>query len=269
MPVLRIDIIGNPKTIPFKTFGQVSNDALSILGDLDRALSARPGGSTEWFMNDISTNGSLRLEIYPKLKSRSKERADVGRDIAKSFVSGFTTLEIEGRSPAFLTDKGMKRAEHLTNLIDERGARAIVASVPENHNIVEITRRSADNIQRLIPEAYKSIGSVEGYLETISVHKTKKFVVYQGMTGKAVNCQFPKLELMDKVKHFLGARVLVSGIVSRNEKGEPMRVLLEKESDLKVFGVDLKILPFKKLGGSDPDFTGDMTTEEFIRKIRG
>jgi len=74
---------------------------------------------------------------------------------------------------------------------------------------------------------------------------------------------------MEKVKKFLGARVQVSGIVSRNEKGEPVRVLLEKETDLKIFGFDLKILPFKKLGGSDPDFTGDLSTEEFIRKIRG
>lgn len=270
MPVLRIDIIGDPKTIPFRTFGQVANDAVSILHDLDLALSTSRGGSTEWYMNDISKNGSLRLEIYPQIRQRKKERADVGRDIAKTFVSGFTTLEKEGKSPAYLTDKGMKKAEHLTSLIDVRGARAIVASIPETHNqVIEITKRSADNIQKLIPEAYQSIGSVEGFLETISVHKTKKFVVYQSVTGKAVNCQFPKLELMDKVKKYLGERVQVSGIISRNEKGEPVKVLLEKESDLKIFGVDLKILPFKKLGGSDPDFTGDLTTEEFIRKIRG
>ncbi|HEY2390116.1 MAG TPA: hypothetical protein VGK22_03000 [Candidatus Angelobacter sp.] len=268
MPVLRIDIVGDPKSIPFRTFGHVANDSLSILGDLDRALSFRSGGSTEWFMNDISKNGVLRLEIYSQLKARNV-RADVGRDIANSFVTGFKTLEIEGKSPAFLSDKGMRKAEHLTSLIDERGARAIVASIPETEKAVEITRHSATNIQKLIPEAYTAIGSVEGLLETISVHKNKKFIVYQGMTGKAVTCQFPKLELMDKVKQFLGERVQVSGIISRNEKGEPVRVLLQKESDLKIFGYDLKILPFKKLGGSDPNFTGDLSTEDFIRKIRG
>jgi hypothetical protein len=272
MALLRIDIAGNPKTIPYRTFGQVAYDSIAILDDLDVALSERNGGSTEWFMNDLSTNGGLRLEIYSKPKEvRRKPLPDVGGSVARHFVTGFSRIEHEGKSPAYLTDRGMHRAQHLAHLIGERGPQAIIASVPEaqTNNVVEITRRSADNLEKLIPAAYKALGSVEGYLETISIHRNNRFVVYQGLTGKAVSCHFPKLDLMDKIKNSLGARVQVSGLLSRNEKGEPVKVLLQQPSDLKVFGPDLKVLPFKQLGGSDPDFTGNLSTEDFIKAIRG
>jgi hypothetical protein len=45
--------------------------------------------------------------------------------------------------------------------------------------------------------------------------------------------------------------------------------MLFRAQDLQVLAEDLKILPFRSLGGSDPNFTGDLSTEEFIRKIRG
>ena len=48
-----------------------------------------------------------------------------------------------------------------------------------------------------------------------------------------------------------------------------MHINMREYSDLKIFGKDLKILPMRELGGSDPNFTGDLSTEEFLADIRG
>jgi hypothetical protein len=52
MSVLRIDIQGNPKSIPYRSFLTVANNSLAILDDLDAAFSHRRygHGALQWYM---------------------------------------------------------------------------------------------------------------------------------------------------------------------------------------------------------------------------
>ncbi|HEY1656758.1 MAG TPA: hypothetical protein VGG14_00305 [Candidatus Sulfotelmatobacter sp.] len=269
MAVLRLDIQGNPKTIPYRSFLSVANNSLGILDELDTAFSHRRLGAVQWFMNDLSINGKLRLEIYSRrIELKRKRLPDVAEQVTKSFVTGFRALEQQGKSPAYLSEFGMHKAENLTSVLGHDGATAVVASDVSTNEEVEITKQSAVNLRNLIPEAHRSYGSIEGKLEAISIHRGEHFVVYEAISGKGVMCRFPQLTLTPKAKDHLGDRVQVSGLLSRNAKGEPVRILIEKPERFKIFGTDLTILSLKSLGGSDPAFTGDLSTEDFIRSIR-
>jgi len=272
MTTLRLDIAGNPKSVPYRSFLEVANNSLAILSDLDPRFSHRRAGNVEWYMNDLGLNGALRIEVYSRVRAlRRKILPDVSRQVGESFVRGFGMLEKQGRSPEYFTSYGMDRAMDMTRVIGNDSAHAIVAQVLDGEAPVEITETSVRNLKELIPEASKAIGSVEGILEAISIHDRKKplFVVYESLFGKAVTCRFSGLPIMEKVKDSLGRRVRVSGLVSRNARSEPRQVMLYRPEDLEIFGEDLKVLPFRSLGGSDPDFTGDLSTEEFIRSVRG
>jgi hypothetical protein len=272
MTTLRLDIAGNPKSVPYRSFLDVANNSLAILGDLDPHFSHRRAGNVEWYMNNLSLNGALRIEVYSRVRTlKHKILTDVSRQVAVSFVRGFGMLEKDGRSPEYFSSYGMDRAAEMTRVIGLSSAHAIVAEVLEDEAPVEITETSVRNLKELIPESYKAIGSVEGTLEAISIHDRKKllFVVYESLFGKAVTCRFSGLPMMGKVKDSLGKRVRVSGLVSRNARSEPRQVMLYGPEYLEVFGENLKVLPFRSLGGSDPDFTGDLSTEEFIRSVRG
>jgi hypothetical protein len=126
-----------------------------------------------------------------------------------------------------------------------------------------------NHLHQLIPESYTTVGSVEGTLEAISVHRKKVFVVYEELFGKAVTCEFSGLDVLEKAKSSLGERVRVSGIVSRNSKSEPRKVSLMRAGDFQVFGSELKILPFPSLAGTDPNLTATIDTREYVRRIRG
>jgi len=63
----------------------------------------------------------------------------------------------------------------------------------------------------------------------------------------------------------LGRRVGAFGMVYSNEKGEPLRVDAER---IRVLRAKEDLPSIASLGGSDPHFTGDMTTEEYIRSLR-
>lgn len=270
MAVLRLEIVGNPVAVKYRDFVKVANDGLYILDDLDQAFSRRSNAALDWYMHDLSKNGRLRLELYSKVRPmKRKVLEDVSQRVVSSFVDGFKTVEEKGKSPAYLTEYGISKAKEMTTVIGTEGTQKIIASAPELQSEVEITERSAKTLAELLPTPYRSIGSVEGFLETVSVHNGHKFIVYEGKTGKAVTCHFPRLRLMERVKESLGKRVIVSGLLARNPKNEPVRITISKDTDFRVFDEDLKVLPFKDLGGSDPDFTGSVTTEEFIRRIRG
>lgn len=270
MAVLRIDIAGNPKAIPYRSFLDVASNSLAVLADLDHAFSRRYDGALEWFVNDLAKNGVLRLEIYSRVRTlKRKELPDVGKEVAESFVRGFEMLENQGRSPEFLTASGMNRAQKMTNILGHDGATKLVASIPQTSSETDITVVSATNLRKLLPEASKSLGSIEGKLEGISVHGRLDVVIYESIHGKAVTCHIANADLLGKIKETLGSRVKVTGLVSRNAKAEPRKVTVERPEDFKVFGSELKILPFRRLAGSDPDFTGDFSSEEYIREIRG
>lgn len=270
MSVLRLDIAGNPNRIPYRSFIQVANSSLGILNDLDAAYARRHNATLDWYVNDLSKNGSLRIEIYSHVKPMKRvQYEDFSSSVADSFVEGFNVLETQGKSPALLTERGMHKASVLTHLIGKDGMQSVVASVPQTHKEAEITHKSAVNIEQLIPAASSSLGSVEGTLEVISIHRGNRFIVYQQGTNKAVSCFYAKLPLLDPVKGALGRRVIASGELFRNAKGEPIKIKLGRESQLKIFGTEsFPVYELQKLGGSDPDFTGDLSTEEFIRNIR-
>lgn len=139
MTTLRIDIKGNPKSIPYRSFLDVGNNSLAILGDLDYAFSRRNTGAVDWYMSDLAINGLLRVEVYSQVRSvRRKLLEDVSGQIAGSFVKGFGMLEKEGRSPEYLSSYGMARAVKMTQVIGHSDTHAIIASVPEKEVAVEI-----------------------------------------------------------------------------------------------------------------------------------
>jgi hypothetical protein len=165
----------------------------------------------------------------------------------------------------------MRHASRMASVIGHEGAKKLIASLPEEKDEAELTAKAVQNIDKLLQAPYESLGSIEGHLEGINLHATPRFIVYEQRTGKAVTCLFGQFreELMEKIKSSLEERVVVAGRLYRNSKGEPVRIKLRSASDLQVFGRDLKILRMADLRGSDRDFTGGLSVQEYVRRMRG
>ena len=111
-----------------------------------------------------------------------------------------------------------------------------------------------------------SLGSVEGRLELVSLHPgRRRFNVCHALTGKTVRCSLPP-ELEEVAKGGLGKRVIVAGLVSYDEKGIPFSVQSER---LRIVKEDRELPSVKDMVGLAPDITGELSTEEYIRTLRG
>ncbi len=230
----------------------------SILADVDTAVSGIANGSIDWVVTDLGT-GSLcaTMEARNKLEGR-----DYAPEVAHLSVSGIGLIEREGTIPPFMSEKCLGEVKKLLKTIGSNGVAGFQIAYQSEKE--DITARASANIDLLLPPRYTTIGSIVGRIETISIHNTAKFVVYHDYTNKAVTCSFPE-DWMDRVKDALGKRVDVAGKVHWNAKDEPVRV---EGEDLRILKLKTELPSILTLAGSEPEITGEFTTEEYIRRMR-
>ena len=231
-----------------------------MLAELDPPISGAPHGSLDWLIHGFSTDG-LKVE----LRSRSLlPDVDAGNKVASAFVDGFRQIEQDGTTPPYFTERALVEAQRILGLIGKEGATGLVVADLYDH--VELTAQASMNAGQLLRVWRQSIGSVEGRLETISLHGKSRFILYHDLTRKAVTCKFDPTRWLDEMKESLGHRVRVYGIVYSNIRGEPLRVEIDR---IRRLHSSAEIPTIEGMRGIDPDFTGELSTGEFLRSVRG
>lgn len=260
MAKLRFQVQGQLGSITLSGFlGQIQ-DHLHMLKEYDLAISHGRRASLEWLITDVST-GSLIVETESRSTLPDK---DFGTDVTAAYFTGWERIENDGSSPPYLTGRGMRAARRIAQRIGQEGMDGVVIS--SSHHRVAISERASKNIKVLLPEKDESLGSAEGTLETISIHRGRRFVIYHSRTKKAIHCDIPsESNLLDQAMDALGNRVVVGGRLHMNARGEPVRILVE---ELRTLREQSKLPSIASLGGRYPDITGDLTTEEYIRDLR-
>jgi hypothetical protein len=256
---LRLRIEGEPGVLGVPAFITAVRESHYMLLDLDAGVSGVPRGTLEWSVASLKT-GSAVIEM--ESRSRSDER-NVGPEVTHLFVTGLEQLERLGTTPPYLTETGMLHARRLLRLIGRNGMAGL--QVSDMEETATISAKAAANIEPLLKARRRSLGSVEGRIETASIHGRARFIIYLTRTRKAVTCRLSTDALMESVSNVLGRRVLASGTVHYNARGEPLRVEVDH---LRVMRSESELPGIDELAGSEPDFTGGQSTGDYIRELR-
>lgn len=230
-----------------------------MLIDLDAGVSGVPRGTLDWNVGKLKT-GSATIEI--ESLSRIEDR-NAGPKVARLFVTGLDQLERYGTTPPYLSEQGMGHAQKLLKLIGRNGMSGL--EVSDFSETATISARAAANIDPLLTARRRAIGSIEGRIETVSIHGKPRFIVYLSRTRKAVTCRISDKTLLEHAASMMGRRVLAGGTVHYNARSEPMRVDVEH---LRLLRAETELPSIDELAGSDPDFTGGISTAEYIRELR-
>lgn len=261
MARIRLNIDAAHGEVSFDSFIGLLENWLAILRDLDSAVSSEPAGTLKWSVTELSL-GSAAVGIRSQ---STKLPQDYGPEVATRFVEGFQQIEEEGTTPPYFSAFDLGKVQQLGRLLDRDGEGRFSITDVDRERTVEITRRAGVNAGQLMSPKHSATGSVTGRLEMISVHRQPQFSVYHARTNRAVRCRFKPDRMMEKVKDGLGRRVLASGTVHYNYKDEPIRVDLE---DLEILPAEEELPKPEQLLGMAPDFTGESSTEQFLRRIR-
>jgi hypothetical protein len=107
--------------------------------------------------------------------------------------------------------------------------------------------------------------TIEGSLETVTIHRGDAFDVFDQLTGTRVRCMLPEGKIQDAVAA-LGKRVSVSGRAKFSEKGRPLSIEVETIRVLRDKVGLPKASDFEGTGRLD--ITAGMDSAEFVRRLR-
>ena len=269
MAKMRFEIEPDNIGVSLQTYNIATFRLIQLLREIDSAISGQSGGMVNWYVIDLGKNGTLALEIESHLKKEpkkpKKQFGDTAPAVTQSFITGFENIQQRGISPPYLSEYGLERLQDMMQLMHKNGAKGFIATSIDDLRSVSVNEAAIKTLQELLPPRRQEQGSVEGILETISIHGSKKLIIYESLSRKGVTCILPKSESIEQAKEALGKKVVVSGIVHFNIKDEPVKVVIE---DLRILGFGKHLPKATELTGSDPNFTGDLTTDEYIREIR-
>ena len=260
MAQLVFKVEGKPETISLDSFLTIIDNSFRALKDLDSAISSEPNGSLDWLITGLAVS-SLAVAVKSKAKDPEK---DYGEKVADWYLNGIETIRREEITPPYFSDNSLRLLQNVARTLKKNGADALAVVEPISRRAAELSIGIEKTISQLRGASYKSYGSVEGTLEMISIHRQPRFNIYHTISLRAVRCSLPD-ELMDKVVNALGRRVVASGLITYNAKDELTSVAVE---ELEVIAREDELPTIDEFIGSDRDFTGDMSTGEYIRSTR-
>jgi hypothetical protein len=263
---LNFEIEGKHGEVAASVFNEAVFHAVGLLREFDSAISGKPRGSLRWYIENLHSNGRLLVGFRSRTippKKRRERTEDIGPAVTSSFLTGFEDLENKCETPPYLSEFGLRRADELASLIGERGPSGF--RFTSENRAIAVTSKTSENISKLLPIKRTAIGSVEGKMEAINLHRKPRVIIYHSITNKAVTCEFDAEKFMDQVKDDLGQRVVVFGMLHKNINGDTLRVSTERI----IRPEDLASGHQEDPTWSDPEFASASSTAEYIRRIRG
>jgi len=168
--------------------------------------------------------GSQIVHAYPK----SDNQEFVANLVDQSIPNGLTVLE-KGSSkiPKYFNPRSIKSARRLAHL-GGKGENAIPIEIKAGRKKTKITENIISKTNDLVGTQHQAYGDIEGRLRMLTdFDGGVKFAIYQKLYKTSVSCNVPD-DLIDELGELFRKRVVVSGRIQYNVKGNPVSMSVVK-----------------------------------------
>jgi hypothetical protein len=226
-PIIEIEVQGDPDEqgrVALRTFARAADSLTELLIQIAADLPDQV--DIGWFVRRLRTGSAVaEVEGIANIEGDSEvERGlahQAGRAVLRQALDAIEVLEHGGDARRLLSFPALERARALTGLLRDGAGGIVIRALGRE---VPLTAAGAAQAKALLDQKYRSFGSVEGTIETLSVHQKRPyFNVFHALDGYAVKCR-SDLETLTEAKASLGARVRVSGEIVRRYDGRPETV---------------------------------------------
>jgi hypothetical protein len=245
--------------IPARYFIDKVEHSLSILQELDSAISLKRSGTLRWIIGGLSLESpaTITLRAIPPSEGR-----DFGPEVVRAYIDGLNQLETDGAAPPFFTEDALEAAGKLGHVLPSPEGRVKIQALGRT---VTVTERVSASVSELKARTYAIQGSIEGTLLLVNLHDRREFRTYDAIYGLGVPCYFPP-EQLDNVRAGLGKRVSVSGRIRVNQRGGKLSLQVEA---FRILPSEEELPKPSDLRGLVPDMTGGRLSEDYLRELWG
>jgi hypothetical protein len=221
-PVVEIEVSGTPEAedrVALQTFTRAAESFVELLNQI--AADRRDPVRVNWLVRELKT-GSAIAEVegvvaHHQADDAIQERAQsAAADVLNQAADALDVLENGGDVKRLLSYRAIEKVRAFTGPLRDGAGKIVIRT---HDRSVPLSTASADRAKELVEKKYRSFGSVEGTIETLSVHEKRPyFNIFHALDGYAIKCRSDLATLTSR-KVALGSRVRVSGMIVRRYDG--------------------------------------------------
>ena len=192
-----------PLDVPLNQLINAETHFLRLAQSVATEFSTDPNAVTWVF--DHFREGSLDLAVRAQPRLDEPAAIDIAR-IVDAVASGVRLIEQEATRPPFFTDAALQHAKDLALLDGVRVQNGRVGSA-----LTDKLRRHVDEV---FGQELEEIGTVEGKIESLTVHGRRVFNLYEPISGDKIECHFGYRIPSEEIGRAVEKRVAVHGIIT-------------------------------------------------------
>lgn len=207
--------------VPFFRLLEAQEKFLALIREVARSIAGDRG--VTWVVSDTRP-GSLDLGVRA-VPNSVRVPHSVPRKIAHAVSDGIAVLGAGPTRPPQFTDTALERARDFANVLtDELPS----VTVRNGHGVTRVSSLIAAHADTVLGEPESAFGSVEGTLESVTVHERRLFSVYDPLTDERVECRFGMRISPREIGAAIEKRVRVYGEIKSRATGQIMYVRAEE-----------------------------------------
>lgn len=249
------------RTLQPQQYMKVLTEIRLALQEVDKAALPGRQPRLEWVIDDISVNGVHRAVIVPQ-RIPAKRTILTVTGTTTGLVRGVESLREKAEIPPLFSVATVSRLPAMAEIGNQ--VRAIHIRSTDDGEQATINEAAVEHAKKATQTGLRTFGSVEGTLEVLSNSRRGiRALVVNERTRRAVTVRAAD-DAREQLREAWGERVRIGGELVRNSAGQPLRVDM----------TEMLVLPGRErvsawdILGIAPGYTGDLTTEEFIRYAR-
>lgn len=242
-----------------------ANNLLRLLSEVDIALSNSLARTADWSVTQLSRSSPAVLIVEPVVR---EGQLDNRHTIVDTVMEGLSALKEKDVRPRYFSDQALTSARELVSVLGERVHQVEVFT--PNISVV-CTEVIAANVREILHPGRETVGSIEGFLESMNSHRGFVFGLYEPVLASRIECELDQslnTEAASRLKEQTYAlyekRVRVSGNLRTNRKGEVRSAKILSIEELRT---EAKFRDAKAISGIF-DITGGLDADEYVRRLR-
>lgn len=251
--------VGTENRITLKDFVDSLANFLSVLKNLDSAVSRRMYGSADWEVVRLEKNSAPLVGVQPFTRQGAE---DVSFVVENQLIENAHLLTKSERTE-FMSDKALYSFGKLAEKTKKLGPMEVFINGTGTIKAkADISENTFQGIQQLTTAKYYDFGTIQGSLDSISVHRAHEFRIWNDENKKSVLCRFNESDL-EKVKLLLKSRVMVTGNIESNAAGIPIAISVE---DLEP-AATIEVPTIDEMTGLVPNITEGLSLKEYMERL--
>ena len=225
------------------------------------SLIAKRKAVLDWQVVDLSHSSPAQVVLMPV--HTQPNFTDVSKETVEKVRYYLDALSNEAAAPSEMDRSTLEAYQVFSNRVNSG---VLKVNVGNGKSDIEVVGEVQRVIETILSPKTRAIGNVEGRLEYVNIHgNLNVFRIYPTIGSNKVECSFPS-EILEDARKALGHRIRVFGELTYPERSDFPKTI--KVDDIEQLPEDEDLPNLMDLRGAAPDLTGDLSSEEFVRRLR-